>query len=385
MDECMLIFETCENFSFYNFTTPMFPPFSSPPPYRAPPAKGGELFYAYATPIVFVMGTIGCALSMLVFLSKNLRRLSASRYLAMLSASDMCTLWFYVLVEWLRRGIQYIFPQVHISFFETAGVCQVWVFFSYLSRLTSAWLIVAFTCERFVGVCMPMRRRRLASRKDTSKIIFGVFVAASLFSLYKPIMSEIQMFNDMPICTSMNSMVYESFILDSIYAASITIVPFCIITVLNCLIIRKFIQRRKSFKTKFITSECHIRLEFTFILLAISFFFIALNLPFFVVWVRQFLRSSFLSSNSNSYETEDSTTFEFWREALLITRTIFYMNYCINFPLYSLTAASFRREFKRALTCSRKRETRFNDTFRQTRNSSSRTYDSAAKYRSSYV
>ena len=42
---------------------------------------------------------------------------------------------------------------------NSAGVCQVLFYLSYVSRFLSAWFIVTFTVERYIGVCHPLKRK----------------------------------------------------------------------------------------------------------------------------------------------------------------------------------------------------------------------------------
>jgi len=65
----------------------------------------GQLFYSYVTPFVMVIGIIGNLVSLRVFLARRMRKMSASLYLASLAMSDTCVIMFYVLVEWLHRGL----------------------------------------------------------------------------------------------------------------------------------------------------------------------------------------------------------------------------------------------------------------------------------------
>ena len=304
---------------------------------KLPDEKSGSKLYAYFTPVVFLIGVVGNGISLCVFLSKNMRGMSASRYLAALSTADISTLVFYVLTEWLRRGVEQIWTGHRVGFLNTEGVCQILLYLSYISRFMSAWLIVCFTCERFIGVCMPFQRRNMGSPKGTLKIIISLTVIACMLVVYKPLLSEVTTIRNRTVCASRQTHMYVSFVLDSIYALSITLVPFLIITVLNLLIIRRLFLRNRRQKEQLCTEEHHIRLEFTFILLAISFFFIAFNLPFFSVWFRNFLRG----------------TDKHWISVLNITRTIFYMNYCVNFFLYSITGAYFRRELRALFTVRR--------------------------------
>jgi hypothetical protein len=66
-------------------------------------------------------------------------------------------------------------------------------------------------------------------------------------------------------------------------------------------------------------------------------------IPYFVLWCRNFLNSKYVST---SVENSSDANLQYWRGVLYIARTIFYMNYCINFFLYSITGAYFRREVR---------------------------------------
>ncbi|XP_046363013.2 neurotensin receptor type 1-like [Haliotis rufescens] len=304
----------------------------------------GRQFYAYFTPLIMIVGIIGNSLSLNVFLSKKMRTLSASTYLAALSTSDLTALLFYVMIEWLIRGIPVLHPYKRVTFMHVNGICQMIMYFHYASRFLSAWLVVAFTVERYIGVCHPLRRRDVCTLSSTRRIVGGLVIASLVLNIFKPILSIV---NDVEkwgrMCTTNPDYRHLSFILDSIFAVMITLVPFCIITVLNLLIVRKLVLRNKrQMACKIITEESIIRLEFTLILLAVSLCFIVFNVPYFSTWCKLFLTSKFV----HLAKFDDFRDFEHFQGTLWITRSIFYINYCINFFLYSITGAYFRRELK---------------------------------------
>ena len=200
----------------------------------------GSLFYAYFTPVIFIIGIVGNSISLMVFVCKSMRHLSASMYLASLSASDLMVLIFYVLTEWLTRGIPVLSPDSRVTFMHVNGVCHVIMYFHYVSRFLSAWLVVAFTMERYIGVCHPLHRRHICSAKSTRKIVFGLVIFSLVFNMYKPLLSKVHEVHPWEVmCTTDPKHKQLSFVLDSVYAVSITFVPFVIITVINSLIIRK--------------------------------------------------------------------------------------------------------------------------------------------------
>jgi len=67
--------------------------------------NGGQDFYAFVTPFIILIGIIGNSISLRVFCSSRMRKMSASIYLASLAISDTFVLLSYVLVEWLHRGM----------------------------------------------------------------------------------------------------------------------------------------------------------------------------------------------------------------------------------------------------------------------------------------
>lgn len=333
----------------------------------------GAMFFAYFTPIIFVVGIIGNSLSLAVFTSKNLRKLSASTYLAALSVADISSLIFYVLVEWLRRGLEHIDPGVKLTFLDKNGFCQVLLYMAYISRLMSAWIIVIFTIERFTGVCYPLRSFNRGARK----ILMSMFALSCILVLYKPILSGEYTKRQKTVCTSNPEFKLLSFALDGTFAVTITLVPFAIITVLNVLIVRKLFLRNRESRDLFSDDASTIRLEFTLILLAISFFFVAFNLPFSVVWARNFLYFSDFN------RTRTDMNVDYWKGILLITRTVFYMNYCINFFLYNITGKYFRTALMEMIVCRGTRGSRYGSYIRCHRLGSSNTQMTVAGSRRS--
>ncbi|XP_052097037.1 neurotensin receptor type 1-like [Mytilus californianus] len=313
----------------------------------------GRSVYAYATPVILLVGFLGNSLSLTVFLSRNMRNLSASSYLAALSVSDLLVLIFYVTVEWLKRGLVYLLPEFKLHFLDQNGTCQTLLYIAYVLRFLSSWLVTAFTIERYIGVCHPLYRRYICSLPGSRRIIFGVMIASCIIVIYKPVLSGVYLSHDgIHYCTGSKDHDFLSFVLDSIFALLITLVPFVIISVLNVLIMRKLCLRkshrenRSKISSQSSSDASFIRLEFTLILFTISFCFITFNGPYFIVWFRNFLHSKHLSKHLQY----SNYGVEYWQGILYITKTIFYMNYCINFFLYSITGRHFRREVKSLLT-----------------------------------
>ncbi|XP_053381725.1 C-C chemokine receptor type 7-like [Mercenaria mercenaria] len=332
----------------------------------------GATVFAYFTPLIFVVGIVGNGLSLSVFRSTKLSKLSASKYLAALSLADISSLIFYVLVEWLRRGLEHIVPDIELAFLHKNGFCQVILYMSYISRLMSSWIIVVFTIERFTCVCYPLRSFKRGARK----ILLSMFALSCLLVLYKPILSGEYSKSGVTVCTANPEFKLVSFALDGTFAIAITLIPFIIITVLNILIVRKLFLRNRESRDLF-SDDSTIRLEFTLILLAISFFFVAFNLPFSVVWARNHLYFNVNQSRSNK-----TVDVDYWIGIQLITRTVFYMNYCINFFLYSITGKYFRTALFEMITCKGSSRNRYGSYIKCRRLGSSNTHVTVCDKRS---
>ncbi|CAG2233684.1 unnamed protein product [Mytilus edulis] len=159
--------------------------------------------FTYVTPVIFAVGITGNTISLLVFLTKNMRKLSASVYLAALSTADLMALVFYVLVEWIRKGIPIGSGQVTAPFFESNGVCQIILFMSYSFRFLSAWLVACFTLERYIGVCHPLKRKDVCNLRSSKRIVFLAVIVSFVIASFRPWLSEVLYVgpNNVPSCT----------------------------------------------------------------------------------------------------------------------------------------------------------------------------------------
>ena len=218
---------------------------------------------------------------------------------------------------------------------------------------------LAFCDFRYIAICWPFHRRLICTRSFSYKLIGCVSILASILCLYKPIISSVNEVGGNAVCSSSQEHVDLNFVLDSVYGVLITALPFGIITLLNAFILKKLVcpgTEQKDLKIVS-TKESRMRLEFTFILLSISTCFVCLNLPYFIFWCQRFsTQNEATSVNENSSLVQltmqvNSERQSHPRNELWITRTIFYLNYAINFFLYCLTGKQYRRYMRQLLCC----------------------------------
>ncbi|XP_065361936.1 5-hydroxytryptamine receptor 1-like [Calliphora vicina] len=131
----------------------------------------GTVLSFYYIPIIVGTGSIGNILSVFVFFSTKLRKLSSSVYLAALAVSDTCFL-FGLFAQWLN------FVDVHI--YNREYFCQFFTFFSNLACFCSVWFVVAFTVERFIAVMYPLRRQTMCTVRRAKMVLVGLTLLGCL-------------------------------------------------------------------------------------------------------------------------------------------------------------------------------------------------------------
>lgn len=117
---------------------------------------------AYYVPFITLAGTIGNVLSVLVFVRTKLKKLSSSYYLAALSISDtgflLCNF-----IQWINT--------LNINIYNRDGFCQLFTFLSSICTVLSAWLVAAFTVERFIAVRYPLKRQTMCTVRRAKSVL----------------------------------------------------------------------------------------------------------------------------------------------------------------------------------------------------------------------
>lgn len=194
----------------------------------------------------------------------------------------------------------------------------------------------------------------MCTRKFTQRLLVAVFLVGCLISVYKPIFSGVTQYPNAveKACTGLPEYVQVNNVLEIIFGLLITLVPYIVIITLNSLILKVLLVRDTvDGHLKVAMRGNRLRLELTLTLLAISSCFLVLNIPYFVVWVVQ--RSHGFRSDTFSSPQEHTAYVQKTSQHLSITRSIFYINYSINFFLYCLTGTYYRTKMRDLFRCGR--------------------------------
>jgi hypothetical protein len=145
----------------------------------------------YFVPVVVVIGLLGNTTSFVVFTSSFLRRYSSSVYLAALALADNGYL-ICIFFSWLSH--------VGVNLYNRDGWCHVLVYITYVSTFLSVWYVVAFSVERYIAVCYPLRRNEVCTTKRAMYVVTGLFLFSLVFYAFLPFMHGIIPIPGYPMC-----------------------------------------------------------------------------------------------------------------------------------------------------------------------------------------
>lgn len=203
-----------------------------------------EYVQFYYTPFLVASGSIGNWLSVIVFFSTKLRKLSSSYYLAALALSDTGFLLAHFMT-WLNM--------IEIKYFNTPVVCEVSIYVSSVCSFLSVYFIVAFTVERFIAVRYPLKRPSMCTIKR-AKIVLSSLTLLALIS-YIPMFiiagveERILENRTVPYCDVREDYKDFSHIINIIDSFVVLIIPFsaiCIINICICYTVWKLARIRRT-------------------------------------------------------------------------------------------------------------------------------------------
>ncbi|XP_059150466.1 FMRFamide receptor-like [Physella acuta] len=199
--------------------------------------------------IVCCLGTIANALSVAV-LTRRAMRSSTYMYLSALAICDSLVLLFTLLImlkdtqhpdgpQNLDQFYAVLFPFVH----PTAIVFQV----------TSIWLTLAFTVDRYIMICHPFKAETMCRRSRARKVVIALYLAGLIFNIprYLEYYTKVEKFKMPQNSTSEEYNVYFiaqtalgrndlflKVIHSGLYLTFVCGIPFLTLVILNAFLIR---------------------------------------------------------------------------------------------------------------------------------------------------
>ncbi|CAL1272552.1 unnamed protein product [Larinioides sclopetarius] len=125
--------------------------------------------------IVFIVGILGNIMVVIVVTRTRSMHTPTNCYLVSLSIADFMTLIASVpneILAYYLLGDEWIWGQVG---------CAIFIFLQYLGINVSSLSITAFTIERYIAICHPMKAQIVCTVSRAKKIIIGLWIFACLY------------------------------------------------------------------------------------------------------------------------------------------------------------------------------------------------------------
>ena len=185
------------------------------------------------------IGLLGNMVSLIVFSSSEMRKISSSVYLLLLSVSDsvylfciFCTKTFNILRCWHISSLAHDLRNYSFT------SCVLFQYFLDLTSDYSSCLILLFTLERFAAVYWPVEFKEMCT-VTRARIAAGTTFAVVALSIGPPHHFLLRLYSDYNLCalSDLNGMiVYNLYILEMIV---FRVLPALIIAILNGFIVAK--------------------------------------------------------------------------------------------------------------------------------------------------
>ena len=290
----------------------------------------------YYTPFVVGVGFVGNALSLWTFLGTTLRKMSSTQYLSALAVIDSLFLLTLLLV-WLTN--------LDVNLYNTEGWCQMTLYVSYVCTFLSIWYVVAFTVERYIAVCFPIKRSNMCTTFRAKAVVCALLVFAVVLYLNQSWMAGVVMINGKGLCIPLPVFISTVKVFNRVDIVLNLFLPYSTIIILNALILKSvvtFYRRRKSMirttttakRDQTITFRPKAQIKISQALLAVSFAFLLLNSPGHIMRLRHVLKTLMDPYYRAPYS-------EFLLQQLF--QYFFYTNFSVNFFIYFLLGKGFRR------------------------------------------
>jgi len=273
---------------------------------------------------------------------------------------------------------------IEVNLLDRQPWCSLIIYFTYVFGFLSVWIVVAFTVERFIVVCFPLRGRHLISSRRALIVIICLTVFALTAYNFAIWTNGVMELGYKSVCMPYTKYVKIVTILTNMDTIFTLVIPSITIFALNTAIIvainkvRKELQNPvfRGINSQQMTENCEMQntrltdspelssdlhtnrnrrtyqvvsvtrkppsqqersIRSTKILLVVSSVFVVLNLPSHVLRLRMSIQEF---THTRYQPTSEETA------AQQITEVIYYINFAINFVLYSLCGQNFRRGLK---------------------------------------
>ena len=300
------------------------------------------------SPFLLVLGAFGNVLTILVLARKRSRNSSTAIFLTALAFSDLLVLFSGLLRQWIMYTFDVDVREL------TPGGCKIHIFLVYFSLQYSSWLLVAVTCERFVGVWLPHRVKQGCTQFSAVVVIsvLGVCLITLNAHWFYGVGRSTYAEGNVTLQTNCDSIFdhYDTFLVYTwpwIDLCVFSLVPLTILVVGNlAILIRVFISK---YKTRVQIAPANPQSknprddktrQLTIMLSTLNLVFFVCTTPVSIYLIIEPYLMTHMTSD------EDIAVLYLW---WAVVNCFMYLNNSINFILYFLSGSRFRDEVKALL------------------------------------
>lgn len=296
--------------------------------------------------LIFISGTVGNICTCVVIVKNSYMQTTTNYYLFSLAISDMLTLIFglpqeaYAVLESYPWRFGEAFCLFKSCLFEMTA---------YVSVLT----ITAFTIERYIAICYPLKAHKFADLKRSIKIIIAIWIVSFFFALPYPIHTRTYYYlhghDGAPILDSLQCNIPKFWfarmrIVFQISTILFFVLPMSVITVLYILIaltLRKTTLKRSCSEESRGYSSCHS-------IKAVLRMLVAVVVAFFVCWA-PFHAQRLMTLYITDWSSPVIQAIQ--RYLFYISGVLFFVGSTVNPILYNVMSVRYRQAFRETLCC----------------------------------
>lgn len=287
--------------------------------------------WLYAAPVLFVVGLCGNSLTVAVSRRKRLRNTTVSVFLCAMALADNLVLVTGILPEWLSICFAYEVRE------EGPQACKWSKFLAYGTGDIAIWILAAFTCDRFVAVTFPMKKRN-HFRSSGALLLCACVCGAAVTKNAHLFWTRGSVYDDVTGALLSNCgrppqfAYFEMYVRPWIAFALVSALPFVAIAVCNATIIWTLMRARIRRTNTTNTYNSHVT-HTAVLCLSASFTFLVCIVPSIVLLI------------GKPYWTHSGHGNAAYDISKAVCNLLVYVNHSINFFLYCMTGGRFRHEF----------------------------------------